>query len=817
MTVTVTVSPRTFSIQTGATTTLAATVSGDRQNKGVSWSVSGAGCSAATCGTLSAMSSASGISITYTAPNTVPNPANVMVTASAVADNTTSDIATVTITAPPPPISLSIAPSSASVPTSSTQDFTATVQNDSQNKGVSWFLSGAGCNGASCGTLSAASSASGTPITYTAPPGLPNPATVSLTATSIADNTKSPVSAITITAVSMGNISVSISPKRGGLVVSQSLPLTAAVANDLGNAGVTWSATAGTFSNQTTTTATFVAPSSAGSVSITATSKADPTKSDSAVIGVTDLAGVLTYHNDLSRDGVNSQEYALTTSNVSPSTFGKLFSCAADGAIYAQPLWVPNVNIGGGIHNVVVAVTSHDSVYVLDADKNPCVTYWQLTLIPAAETYGNYADLSSADIYADIGILGTPVIDPSSNTIYLVAKTKTTGGTYHQRLHALSLTTGAERSNSPAEISGSTVSVAGNCDKGTTVAFNPKTQNQRAGLALVNGVVYVSWASHGDTDPYHGWIVGYRTSDLSIAAIFNTSPNSTGPSYCRGGIWMSGGAPSADTNNNLFVVTGNGIFDGVTAFGDSFLKLNTSGGLSVADWFAPFNQSSLDQLDQDVGASGTALLIDQTIGPVAHLLVGGSKNSVIYVLNRDNMGHFEATTDMIVQEFAVNGHSFSTPAFWNNGLYYFGVHYGGTQAGQMFAFDPLAGLFTTTASSQTPSGFGFPGATPSISATPAGANGIIWAIDAKNYGTNESGSHAAGPAVLHAYDALNLASELWKSSQAAGGRDTAGDAVKFTVPTVANGKVYIGTRGDDDTQGNGSTFGEIDVYGLIPN
>lgn len=816
-TIAVTVSPSTFSIQAGATTMVTAAVSGDSQSKGVSWTLSGAGCSGARCGTLSAASSASGRPITYTAPASVPNPATVTLTAIAVADNTKSDIATLTIAAAPAPISVGVTPPSASVQAGSTQVFTATVQNDAQSKGVSWSLSGSGCSGAGCGTLSATSSASGTPITYTGPATVPNPAMVSLTATSVADNTKSGSATITITAVSSGNISVSVTPKRGGLAISQSLTLTASVTNDVGNAGVTWSATAGTFSNQTTTAATFVAPVSAGPVSITATSKADPTKSASAAVGVTDLAGVLTYHNDLSRDGVNSQEYALNTANVASSTFGKLFSCAADGAIYAQPLWVPNVNISGGIHNVLVAVTMHDAVYVFDADQSPCVTYWHLPLIPAGETYGHYADLSSADIFPDIGILGTPVIDPSSNTIYLVTKTKTTAGTYHQRLHALNLMTGAENTNSPVEISGTAVSVPGNCENGTTIAFNAQRENQRPGLALVNGFVYVSWASHGDTDPYHGWIVGYRTSDLSIGAVFNTSPNSTGASYCRGGIWMSGGAPAADSNNNLFVVTGNGIFDGVSNFGDSFLKLNTAAGLLVADWFTPFNQQSLDQNDDDVGASGTAVLIDQPAGPVAHLLVGGSKNSEIYVLNRDNMGKFNATTDAVVQEFAVNGRSFSTPAFWNNRLYYFGVQFGSTQTGQVFTFNPSTGLFTTTPSSQTLLGFGFPGATPSISATPSGTNGVVWAIDSKTYGTSDSGSHAAGPAVLHAYDALALASELWNSSQAAGGRDTAGNAVKFTVPTVANGKVYIGTRGNDDTQGNGTTLGEIDVYGLLPD
>jgi hypothetical protein len=646
---------------------------------------------------------------------------------------------------------------------------------------------------------------------------VPAPPTVTLTATSVSDTTKSGAAAITVAAAASG-VSVTISPKRGSVPISQSLSFTATVTNDVNSAGVTWTASAGTFSAQAATTATFVAPGTAGSVTITATSKANPAQSASATIGVTDLAGVLTYHNDGFRDGINSQEYALTTSTVGTASFGKLFSCTADGAIYAQPLWVPNVSIGGSMHNVIVASTMRDSVYVFDADANPCVTYWHMTLIPSGETYGSFADVGSSDIYPDIGILGTPVIDPSSKVIYLVTKTKTTGGTYHQRLHALSLATGAEQSNSPVEISSAAISVAGNCDGGSTVSFNPLTENQRPGLALVNGVVYVSWASHGDTDPYHGWIVGYSESGLGVTGIFNSSPNTAeGLGYCRGGIWMSGGAPAADASNNLYVITGNGVFDNTHGdYGDTYLKLGTS-GLTVSDWFTPHNQASLDASDLDMGSSGTALLIDQTSGPITHLLVGGSKNSVIYVINRDNMGQFNSTTDAVVQEFSVSGHSFSTPSFWNNALYYFGVTFGGTQVGQAFPFTGSTGMFTTTPSSQTPSGFGFPGATPSISATPSATNGIVWTIDAGAYGTNNSGSRAAGPAILHAYDASNLGNELWNSSQATGGRDTAGNAVKFTVPTVANGKVYIGTRGNDDTQGNGTVFGEVDVYGLLPN
>jgi hypothetical protein len=718
----------------------------------------------------------------------------------------------------PAAITIAMSMATATVQPGTTQTVMATVANDSANRGVTWALSGAGCSGASCGTLSAASSASGAPVTYTAPAAPPTPATVTLTATSVADGTKSASTTITIAAVSNGPVAVSLTPKRGGIAVSQALSLTASVTNDTGNQGVTWTVTgAGSLSAQAATTATLTG-TAAGTAVVTATSKADATKSASTTIGVTDLAGVLSYHNDLSRDGVNSQEYALTPANVNTSTFGKLFSCAADGAIYAQPLWVPNVNIGGGVHNVIVTVTMRDSVYAFDADANPCVTFWHQALIPAGETYGNSNDLGSNDIFPDIGIVGTPVIDPVTKTIYLVSKTKTAAGVYHQRLHALNLATGAEAAGSPVELD-NTITANGNCEGGTTMRFDPKLHNQRPGLALVNGVVYISWASHGDNGAfYHGWVVGYNAANLSRTAVFNDTLNSvSGIAYCRGGIWMSGGAPAADTDANnvtsLYLISGNGVFDGAGSYSDSYLKLRTP-SLGVTDFFTPFNQSSLDSGDQDVGSSGTALLINAANG--RKLLVGGSKAEVIFVLDRTALGGFNAT-DNVVQEFAVTSHSFSTPAFWNNTLYYFGAQFGGHQAGQAFAFNPTTGLFATTPTAQTTSTLGFPGSSPSISATPTATNGILWALDSNARGTGNTAPSAAGPAVLHAYDATNIATELWSSPQAAGSRDQAGNAVKFVVPTVANGKVYVGTRGNDDTIGGGTVFGEIDVYGLLPN
>jgi hypothetical protein len=361
----------------------------------------------------------------------------------------------------------------------------------------------------------------------------------------------------------------------------------------------------------------------------------------------------------------------------------------------------------------------------------------------------------------------------------------------------------------------SSITYSGTCDGGSSIAFDPLRQNQRPGLALVNGTVYVAWGSHGDVDAYHGWVLGYNASSLARTNTWNSSPNKLGSTpYCRNGIWMSGGAPAADSSNNLFLMTGNGVFDANTGgsnYGDSYMKLTS--GLAVSDWFTPHDQSNLDDGDQDVGSGGTALLIDQTSGPVTHLMVGAGKSGTFYVLNRDNLGHFTSNDAGAVQTWSTSGRSFSTPAFWNNSMYYFGVTFGTTKVGEQYAFDTSTGQFATTPASTTPAGLSFPGATPSISASGT-SNGVVWAIDNSKYGTNDSGVRTASAAILHAYSASNLGTELWNSTQGSG--NAAGFAVKFTVPTVANGKVYVGTRGNDNTNGSGTTFGEIDVYGLLP-
>jgi len=773
--------------------------------------LSGAGCSGATCGTVTPASSASDAPVTYTAPAAVPSPATVALTATSVADATKSASTTITLTATPN-VAVTLSLATANVVVNGTQALTATVTGDAAGKGVTWTVTGAGCTGATCGTVTPASSGSGVAVSYTAPAAVPNPATVTLKATSVSDTTKSASATITVLAASGGGVAVTLTPKRGGIAVSQALNFTATVANDAGNKGVTWSVSGtGTLSAQTLTAATLTG-TAAGSAVVTATSIADVTKSASVTIGVTDLAGVFTYHNNNNRDGSNTREFALTPGNVNTSSFGKLFSCNADGAIYAQPLWVPKVGVGGGTHNVIVAATMRDSVYVFDADANPCVTYWNKNLIPGGETYGNNGDLGTADIFPDIGILGTPVIDSTTSTIYVVTKTKNSGTTtYHQRIHALSLTDGSEKFGGPIDITSAiTVPGVGDQSSGGSVPFNVLTENQRSGLALVNGVVYVSWASHGDNTPYHGWIIGYNAGNLAQApTVFNTTPNGG-----LGGIWMSGGAPAADSSNNLYVITGNGSFDNTNQnYGMAFIKLSTSGGLNVSDFFSPFNEGTLSGADQDFGSGGAAVLIDQPSGPFPHLVVGGGKDQNLFVLNRDagKMGGFSASSNNVVQSVPFGNGIFATAAFWNNNLYL-----AGSGSLKAFAFNSGSSTFNTTPSSQSTDTYGFPGSSPSVSAS-GNTNGIVWGMSSNAFGTNNSGPRAAGPALLRAYDATNLNTELWNSSQAAGGRDTAGNAVKFTVPTVANGKVYIGTRGSDDSNGNGSVFGQINVYGLLPN
>ena len=579
---------------------------------------------------------------------------------------------------------------------------------------------------------------------------------------------------LTLTIGTGGNYTVSISPKRAGLTVTQTVTVTATT-NDA--AGVTWTAAGsscsgsacGTFSAGSSLTGvgvTYTAPASAGVYTITATSATDVTVSASITIGVTDLAGVYTWHNNLNRDGSNTQEYALTPAVVATATFGRLFTCTIDAAAYAQPLWVANLGISGVKRNVVYVETQHDTVYAFDADASPCVTIKTASLLGSNETWLSTADVNTTDISPDIGIVGTPVIDPATNTLYVVSKSKVTGTkNYFQRLHALSLTDLSEKTNSPVTIA-----------TGGTGTF-ALIENQRPGLVLSGNSVYVTWASHGDQGPYHGYVYQYDKTSLAQLATFNATPNGS-----DGGIWMAGAAPAVDGSGNLFMITGNGDFNVANSqYGDSFIKL--SGSLSLLDYFTPSDQQSDQSGDQDFGSGGAAILVDSTGGSTPNLAVGGGKDGALYVVNRNNMGQFGDAN--AVQHFQPGGSIFSTSAFWQSSLYV------GTAGSPIRAFPLNNDLQTVWQPNFTDSRFVWLARVDAFYLLAGASSGIVWAIE------NTS------PAKLHAYDATNLNTELWNSSQS--GNDAAGSYVKFTVPTVANGKVYIG---------NGS---QLTVYGLKPN
>jgi hypothetical protein len=590
----------------------------------------------------------------------------------------------------------------------------------------------------------------------------------------------------------------------------QNQTFTANLSIDLSAGGVTWSVD-GVANGDTTTgvissSGVYSAPASAGIHTITATSVTDTSKSDSATVAVTDLAGVFTYHNNLARDGTNTQEYLLSSTTVTQATFGKLFSCSVDGAVYTQPLWVPGVSINSVLHNVLYVATQHDSVYAFDADAKPCVRLWKVSLldtlhggttgetpVPCDETKVCSVGAGYGDIQPEIGVTGTPVI--SGSKLYVVSKSENSSiPAFYQRLHALNVIDGSE-TDSVVNLAASVVG-SGDGSSGGFLAFDPRREHQRSALALVNGTVYISWAAHEDQSPYHGWILGYNANNLAQqTAIYNSTPNGG-----LGGIWMGGGGPAADAQGNLYVSTGNGLFDADldnvadNDFGDSILKLDASAGLGLEDWFTPQEQQSLSDSDADLGSGGVVLLPDQSNGP-AHLLVAGGKENVLFLVDRDNMGSFQnGSNSQIVQSISTSAGLFGTPAFWQNNLYYAGP--GGSLTA--YTFSPSTGFFNLSPASQSTTVFNFPGASPSISSQ-GSSNGIVWAIDESQYGPPAP----PGPAIVHAYNATNLAQEYWNSTQA-GTRDQAGNAVKFVPPTIANGKVYVGTRT------------EVDVYGMLP-
>jgi hypothetical protein len=518
--------------------------------------------------------------------------------------------------------------------------------------------------------------------------------------------------------------------------------------------------------------------------------------------GVGTVAGqtsVLTQHNDNARTGLVPNETLLTPTTLTTNYFGKLFSQPVDGPIYAQPLYLPGVIIPGkGTHNVVFVATQHDSVYAFDANHNNTpvnnAPLWHVSFINPAAGITVPSTLDAVDFpYQDcgtfvgeIGIVGTPVIDPAAGTLFIVARTKEplpppNNFTYVQvqRLHALDVAAGAERPNSPVVLAAS-VPGTGDGSSNNIVALNPAREVQRPGLLLAGGVVYVGFASYCDLAPYHGWLLGYDSHTLQQVAVFNTAPNGS-----HGGIWMGGGGPAADSSNFVYCMTGDGTFDisaNPTNYGDSFLKLcqtNTS-ALVVADYFTPYNQATLNQGDEDLGSGGAVVLPD-SVGSASHphLVVGAGKDGILYLIDRDNMGHFNpVNNNQIVQSVPFSSSLFGLPAFFNQRLYVQGVGL------VLKAYALTNGALSASPVSQSVDTVTFRGATPSISANGTN-NGIVWLL---------APTPTLGVSTLRAYDAANLAHKFYDSytTMSANSPEQLW-FVKFAVPTIANGKVYVGT------------------------
>jgi hypothetical protein len=522
---------------------------------------------------------------------------------------------------------------------------------------------------------------------------------------------------------------------------------------------------------------------------------------------------VLTYHNDIARTGQNTNETILTPANVNSSTFGKLFSYSIDGYAYAQPLYYANLTMGAGTpqagttHNVFFIETENDSVYAFDADTNGGANaspLWHVSLIDSAHGAGSgetavpnvstTGTFSSSDIVPQVGITGTPVIDPTTNTMYVVSKSTISSTTFFQRLHALDITTGQEKFGGPVPLAAS-VPGNGNGSSGNVLKFDLKWENNRPGSLLLNGILYLGFGSHGDNGPWHGWILAYNAATLQQTGAFCTSPNGEGSGVWQGGAGLAADVPDPVNHpfGRMFVTTGNGTYDATTPysntmdFGDDDLRLDlTDGVLTVQDAFTPSNQANLSSADQDLGSGGAVLLPPQT-GAHPNELVQVGKSGTIYVVDRDNMGGYSTSSNNDVQEFPTQmGGLWGMPAYWNSNLYFWGRN------DNLRSFTVAGGQLSVNAVGPDEVGFSTP--TPSISSN-GNNNGIVWAIQADAFST-------PGPAILRAYDATNITNDLYNSSQNSS-RDKGPLAVKFTVPTISNGKVYVGGQAS------------VSVYGLL--
>jgi len=753
--VSITISPTSATVSASGTQQFHASVT-DSSNTSVQWEVNQAPGGSSQTGTISN----GGL---YTAPPTT-TPLQVTVTAVSQADPTKIASAAVTVNPinVPPGISVTISPTTATLAISTNQQFTAAVTG-TNNTSVTWSVDGVAGGNTTVGTIN-------TSGLYTAA------ATAgghTVTATSVADNTKSASATVAVISLSVSPSSVNLAPKG----VQQ---FTAAVQGTT-NTAVSWSVNGVAGGNNTVGTITsgglYTAPGSTGTYTVTATSAALPSYSVNASLNVINAppgtASVLTFHNDDVRDGANTGETTLNPSNVNSQQFGKLFSYPVDGQIYAQPLYVPNLTVAGVLHNVVFVETENDTVYAFDGDGLSGSPLWQKHLATPLQVNDDEG------IKPLLGITSTPVIDNATSTMYVVTDGSESGKKVF-RLHALDLATGSERFGGPVIVTG-TVPGTGQDSKNGQITLETDCY-QRNGLALdpASNAVYISFGHCS-----HGWILAYDKASLQQIAIMNDTADGAG-----GGLW--GGTPAVDdTTGDLYLISGVDLDDPAPDYNDSFLRLQDT-SLNVLDFFKPSNEQLLRDNDADLG-SGSCIIMPDNPSQYPHELIGGGKDGRIFVVNRDNMGQYQMS-DHVIQEVQSGTQQydniFSTPTLWNNTIYYHEAQ----DVVQAFSWDPNTGLISSSPTMQGTIVYGGHGANTSVSSN-GGSDGILWDLDT-------SKSKSGGAAILHAYAAGNLKNELYNSSQA-GGRDIAGPAVKFTLPTIADGHVYVGTAS------------ELDIYGLL--
>ncbi|MDP9159402.1 MAG: hypothetical protein M3O09_04135 [Acidobacteriota bacterium] len=693
--VTVTVSPISSTLQPGGTQQFTAT---DSAGLPVTWSATGGTISGT--GLYTAGAAPGTFTVTATDSNNNVGTASVKVQSSTVA----------------------VTPGSASLPPSGTQQFTAI---DSAGLPVTWSATGGTISGTGLYTAGAA------------------PGTFTVTATDANNSVGTASVKVQSSTVAVTPVSVSLPP--GG---TQQF-----TATDSAGLPVTWSATGGTISG----TGLYTAGAAPGTFTVTATDSNNNVGTATATVKTAGggLQNYTTWKNDNFRTGQQNGEVILTPGNVNSTHFGVVFSDVVDGVVFAQPLYMANLSLPSGRHNVVFVATEHDSIYAFDADQSgPAL--WRRSLVPAGASTVPQS-LVGSTIYPEIGITGTPVIDPSSNTLYVVAETLESGNVVF-KLHALDLITGQEQGSSPVVVA--------------TPGWQAKEQLQRPGLLLANGSVYFGIGSQGDNLPYHGWIFAYSAASLAQVGVWNST--STGS---EGAIWMAGSGIAADAAGNVYVITSNGSWNGSSDLSESFVKLSPN--LTVLDYFTPYNEAKLSSIDQDLGSGGLLLVPDQA-GLFPHEVIGCGKFPAIYVINRDNMGKFQSgSNSQIVQEVdnQVGGTTgkqapdrcFTTPAYWQQSLFFNGSN----DVLKAFSLDASTGQMSLTPTSQGAFSFVFPGAQPVVSSN-GPSNGIVWSVD------------YAPSVALHAYDATNLAVELYRSSGL-------GRGAKWAVPTVVNGRVYVGT------------------------